>query len=203
MVAENAVMARAVSRNGRIICSPSFHCWQGGFSQSIASDFRPASHGPLGQYRPLQLIAMLAFFMACLLLATSRAIPLVPPRNVMSRQGRTAGLHPAGQGYKAAQVELVELRTRPAVQAGSPQRGASASIEAGVSYQLFQSSGMRWSLSKMRPALRKFHCVERTCLCDKKCNATFRRARFDRAATWLVGMVVGEGAPARRRLVSL
>ena len=31
----------------------------------------------------------------------------------------------------------------------------------------------------------------------QKCNATFRRARFDRAATWLGGMVVGEGAPAR------
>ena len=80
---------------------------------------------------------------------------------------------------------------------------ASASIEARVSYQLFQSSSMRWSLSKARPALRTFHCVERTCLCDQKCNATFRRARFDRAATWLGGMVVGEGAPARRRLVSL
>src|SRR5882724_11011718 len=80
---------------------------------------------------------------------------------------------------------------------------ASASIEARVSYQLFQSSSMRWSLSKARPALRKFHCVERTCLCGQKCNATFRRARFDRAATWLGGMVVGEEAPARRRLVSL
>ena len=64
-------------------------------------------------------------------------------------------------------------------------------------------SSMHWSLSKARPALRKFHCVERTCLCGQKCNATFRRARFDRAATWLGGMVVGEGAPARRRLVSL
>ena len=55
---------------------------------------------------------------------------------------------------------------------------ASASIEARVSYQLFQSSSMRWSLTKARPALRKFHCVERTCLCDRKCNATFRRAAF-------------------------
>ena len=67
---------------------------------------------------------------------------------------------------------------------------ASASIEARVSYQLFQSSSMRWSLSKARPALRKFHCVERTCLCDQKCNATFRRARFDRAATWEEGIGV-------------
>src|SRR6266481_3839990 len=33
---------------------------------------------------------------------------------------------------------------------------ANASIEARVSYQLFQSSSMGWSLSRARPALRKF-----------------------------------------------
>jgi len=33
-----------------------------------------------------------------------------------------------------------------------------------VSYQLFQSSSMRWPLSKARPALRRDHYVERTCL---------------------------------------
>ena len=62
---------------------------------------------------------------------------------------------------------------------------ASASTEVRVSYQLFQTSSMRRPLSKARSALRKSQCVEMTCLYEQKCNATFRRARFDRAATWL------------------
>jgi hypothetical protein len=37
---------------------------------------------------------------------------------------------------------------------------ASASAEAKVSYQLFQSSSMRCPLWKARPSLRKSHCVE-------------------------------------------
>ena len=41
---------------------------------------------------------------------------------------------------------------------------ASASAKPMVSYQLFQSSSMRWPLSKARPALRRDHYVERTCL---------------------------------------
>ena len=49
---------------------------------------------------------------------------------------------------------------------------ASASTEARVSYQLFQSSSMRWPLSKARPALRKSQCVDRTCLCQQ--NAMLR-----------------------------
>jgi len=32
--------------------SPSFNCWHGGFCQRIASDFRPASNCPSGQYLP-------------------------------------------------------------------------------------------------------------------------------------------------------
>jgi len=37
--------------------------------------------------------------------------------------------------------------------------------------------------------MHAWHCENstvRTCLCDQKCNATFGRARFDRAATWLM-----------------
>jgi hypothetical protein len=60
---------------------------------------------------------------------------------------------------------------------------ASASTETRVSYQLFQSSSMRWRLSRARPLLRKSYRVETAYLRDHKCNATFRRARFDRAAT--------------------
>ena len=67
----------------------------------------------------------------------------------------------------------------------------SASTQARVSYQLFQSSSMR-PRSKARLAKST---VERTCLCDQKCNATFGRALFDRAATWLMSSVrSGEAA---------
>jgi hypothetical protein len=33
------------------------------------------------------------------------------------------------------------------------------------------------------PITEKIPRIERTRFCDEKCNATFRRARFDRAAT--------------------
>jgi hypothetical protein len=59
---------------------------------------------------------------------------------------------------------------------------ASASTEARVSYQLFQSSSMRLRLSRARPLLRKSYRVETAYLRDQKCNATFRRARYDGAA---------------------
>jgi hypothetical protein len=60
---------------------------------------------------------------------------------------------------------------------------ASTSGKVGVSQQLFQSSSMRCSLSKARPAPRKLHCSIGRAFRDHKGNATFRRARFDRAAT--------------------
>jgi hypothetical protein len=41
----------------------------------------------------------------------------------------------------------------------------------------------RTSIESARPAPRKSRCIERTCLYEQKCNVTFRRARFDRAAT--------------------
>jgi hypothetical protein len=56
---------------------------------------------------------------------------------------------------------------------------ASASTETRVSYQPFQSSSMLRPLSKARLAQRKSHC-QKDCLCDQECNATFRRASFDR-----------------------
>jgi hypothetical protein len=41
---------------------------------------------------------------------------------------------------------------------------------------------MRWRLSRVRPLLRKSYRVETAYLRDHKCNATFRRARYDGAA---------------------
>jgi hypothetical protein len=50
------------------------------------------------------------------------------------------------------------------------------------------------STESARSALRKSQSVERTCLCERKWNVRFRRAHFDRTATWLVPY--GVGAPA-------
>jgi hypothetical protein len=60
---------------------------------------------------------------------------------------------------------------------------ASASTEARVSYQLFQSSSIALAPIERAPTSDKMHSVERTCLHAQEYNATFRRVRFDRAAT--------------------
>ena len=50
---------------------------------------------------------------------------------------------------------------------------ASASAEVRVSYQLFQSSSMRWPLSSARPALLKMHSVERSASATKNAMVRF------------------------------
>jgi hypothetical protein len=115
-------------------------------------------------------------------LPASGKVAAAPPTDWNERTNRPVGGQFAA-GLSSRRRQFSASVITPAATTTRTMTMASTSAKAGVSQQLFQSSSMRCSLSKARPAPRKLHCSKGRASATTKAMTTFRRARFDRAAT--------------------